>query len=272
MTRVYISGFKGFIGSNLKNIMEKNGYDCINEEVNLNEINKLKKYLPIDIIIHCAAIVGSVPCDSNKKLAFETNVLGTRNIAKFANDINSKFVYMSSVSIYEYKNKYNIIDETSKIKPNTLYGITKYLGEEVVKIIFEDNFLNIRLGFIYGNVKEDPHSVISGLIQNKKVPLVGKYYKDYLYIDDCINAILKLIQKNSTGIFNLGSGQSYSISNIVKIISSKNSVFEFDNKGDYYKNFIININKINNEINWEPKVNFFEKIKELKEEYDKFKR
>ncbi len=265
MRRVFISGSKGFIGSSLKDTLKNAGYYVIEENCNLSSINSIKEYNP-DVIIHCAAIVGSVVCDNNPGNAADSNIRGSWEIAKVAKELGSYFVNMSSIAIYDFDENFSIITEESKIKPHTWYGMTKYLSEKAIESVFDKNeFLNIRLGFIYGDPIKDPHSMISGIIKNTSVPLVGKYYKDYLYINDCVEAIICLIQNRKTGTYNVGSGEVISTEDI--LFSVGFSEFAFDDFGDYYGNFIVKTDKIYSEINWEPKTNNIKKIKELKYEF-----
>ena len=266
MKRIYISGSNGFIGSFLRDKFLNNGYEVIKENYRLEEIKNLRDY-SIDTIIHCAAKVSTNYCNANPNEASMTNVYGTWNIASRAKFLGAKFVYISTIAIYDYNQVINYITEDSKIKPHTWYGMTKYLGEKISESIFEDQFLNLRLGFIFGPPEKDKYSFISGLLNKREVPLVGNYFKDYLYIDDCIEAVHRLIDKDKKGIFNLGSGCNYSTKKILQELGF--SDFKFDNEKDYFKSFIVDSKKLQTEIEWIPQVNFWDKLKELKEEVEK---
>ena len=261
--RIYISGKNGFIGSNLFKKLSLNN-DVINEEFNLNEIYKIKQFLP-DIIIHCAARVGSTNCRNNLEDTINSNILGIYKIAAVSKEINSYFVYLSSIDVYNFSNTFNVIDEKSSICPQTIYGMSKLFGEEVCKEMIDD-LLIIRLGYIYGHPSNDPYSFISSIFNEKVVSLIGNYYKDYVYIDDCIEAICMLINLKVKGIVNIGSGEGHLIKEILDFVGI--SSFKFD-LNDYTKNFVIKTDYINQLTEWKPKINFWEKLDEFRKEYYK---
>ena len=256
--KVYISGKQGFIGSNLAKYMNSK-YEVISEEFLLRNIERVVNFKP-DVIIHCAARVGSMKCSRNYYDTYESNILGTCNIANIAKQLNAYFVFASSIDVYKFESLYNIIDETSKIGTHTLYGRTKLEGEYICKGLL-NNFLILRLGYIFGKADEDYNSLISLILQGKKVDFVGEYSKDYLYIDDCVSAIEKLISAKVNGIVNIGSGFSYSVKKILQKLDRDN--FEFSSL-DYTKNFTLPSKILRTRTDWEPKVNFWDKIEELK--------
>lgn len=261
---IYISGKHGFIGSGLNRLLKDKGYEVIQGEFDLKNIDKIDIYNPT-IVIHCAAMVGSVVCDKYSNDACSSNIFGTWKIAKVANDLGAYFVYMSSNAIYKYEqDTLNVISETSEIKPSTWYGMTKFLGEEICNAIFGIDFLTLRLGFIYGDADKDKNSLIAALIRGNTVPLVGKFSKDYMHIDDCYEMITRLIEKRAMGIFNIGSGRSYDVSDIISFMSYKS--FPFDNERDYFKSFIMDCSKANTVSGFIPQTSLWEKILLMKKE------
>jgi nucleoside-diphosphate-sugar epimerase len=265
--KIYISGSNGFIGSALKNKYLSMGHDVINGDFELNDIGALYCLSP-DAIIHCAAKVGSVNCQKDPKNAFETNVYGTWKIASVAKSLHAYFVFVSSIAVYDFERRDQStleITESTPIKPKTLYGLTKQFGEEISTLLSKDDGLIIRLGFMFGSPTNDPHSFISGIFRGSPPSMVGDYSKDYLHIDDCVDAIYSLSSKYHTGIYNIGSGQSYSITKISEYLKTKVSL---DPSGDYFKSFFVNINKITEQTGWKPKINFWKKLAELKEMHD----
>ena len=179
---IYISGKKGFIGSHLANQFRGQGHEVISEEFRLKDIESLLDIKP-EVIIHCAARVGSKSCEDDRDRAFEDNVEGTYRIVEVARKLKSYFIYVSSIAVYDFCKGRNYITENTPVKPFTWYGRTKYLGEIIAS---EIDPLILRLGFVYGLPEEDKHSLISSLMQGINIPLVGNYSKDYIYIDDCV--------------------------------------------------------------------------------------
>jgi len=254
MKTIYISGKNGFIESNLaKNLC--GDYNIIGEDFRLNNLSPLENLKP-DIIIHCAAKVGSDYCEENYKQAFEVNVVGTYNISEIARKLGAYFVYLSTIVVYKFNPKaFNMISEFSEVDPYTWYGYTKLMGESCCKL--NKQSLILRLGFIYGEPDQDKYSLVSALASGKSVSRVGSYKKDYLYIDDLVDAIHKLIDKNYLGMLNIGSGLSYSANKIGTIFGRKDFI---DLEGDYIGSFSITTEKIKNAIDWSPSTNFWNKI------------
>ena len=131
MTRVYISGKNGFIGSHLFDSM-KYSYELLEDEYSLDYIDKIRSFNP-EVIIHCAAKVGSVNCKNDFYGTINSNVLGTFKISQVAKDLNSYFIFLSSIDVYDFCTEHNCITEYSRVNPKTFYGASKFCGEKIVE-------------------------------------------------------------------------------------------------------------------------------------------
>ena len=148
---ILITGSNGRIGNILINYLKKNwirGLDSNNNNINplLNEFilcdlldDKLinQSLEGIDIVIHLAALMSWHPND--EQLLFKSNVLGTYNlIQKIRNFKISKFIFSSSGEVYPETNpQFLPITEDHPTLPTSTYGMTKLLGEVMIKNIFE---------------------------------------------------------------------------------------------------------------------------------------
>ena len=150
MTKILITGGAGFIGahltyklgSNKKNkimvvdmLLDKGGISYLNPKnkfikgniTNKNVLKKIEKWKP-DVIYHLAAQSGSEGAYDNPKEDLLTNAYGTYLLANIAKKIRcKKFIYTSTVAVYGSNEK--IINEKTKIQPDSIYGISKYTGE-----------------------------------------------------------------------------------------------------------------------------------------------
>ena len=123
--------------------------------------------------------------------------------------------------------KYEIpITESLRPMPNTLYGISKYctyLSAQKFSQLYGIDFIWLRPFWIYGPY-DDPlrmiPSVTFALLRGEKPALtLGKQRWDYLYVEDAVEAIWQAaITPEAQGIFNLGSGEAYTIRSIVECI------------------------------------------------------
>lgn len=245
-----ISGFTGFIGSNFFNLLRlkrfkkiylisrvpmnlpENFKNCevINVGKNYRNIKKFKKILnTIDIFYHFA--YQNDPSISKKKIY--CNLFNNLNpIKKILNNlkINSLFIFTSSAAVYGSSSIY--FTEADKINPLSSYDLNKIFCENYIKNYcarYRINYLIFRLSNIYGVQKKNTltkrgflFTFIKKISFNKNIKLNtnGKYLRDYLYIDDCINGLMKAISLRKFFLnktYNLVYGRSYSLKNIFYI-------------------------------------------------------
>ena len=113
-------------------------------------------------------------------------------------------------------------------------------------------------------------SVISRIFKNKNKILEiwgdGSEKRDFLYVDDLINAIFLIIkkQKNKFKLYNLSYGKSFSIKEIVKLIIQVSKLNKqpkyLKNKPTIKVNILVDNNKIKKELEWSNKINLKEGI------------
>ncbi|MDC3254272.1 NAD(P)-dependent oxidoreductase [Nitrosopumilus sp.] len=272
---ILITGTTGFIGKHLvKKIPNYNmAVDQNGKKIDLRIREEVLKIKRVDIVIHLA---GKIPSEKNysKNIFFEHNVLGTLNVLEYC--IKKKVKKIIFVSSYVYGNpEKNPINEKNKIKPHNTYTKSKVLSEELCKIYAEKYKIEIiilRPFNIFGNLQKD-NSLISNTIKsiknNSHITIINKNDKrDYLFIDDLINAIVKLIDyKCKFEIFNVGSGKSYSFENVVQLFEKKNKKKIKRKYKTFKKNSIpkiqADISKIKKEIKWIPRYTLEEGIEKI---------
>jgi len=272
---ILITGATGFIGKHLvKKIPNYNiAVDQNGKNIDLRIRKEVLKIRRSDIVIHLA---GKIPSEKNfsKNIFFEHNFLGTLNILEYC--IKKKVKKIIFVSSYVYGNpEKNPISEKHQIKPHNTYTKSKVLSEELCKIYAEKYKIEIiilRPFNIFGNLQKD-NSLISNIIKsiknNSHITIINKNNKrDYLFIDDLIDAIIKLIDyKCKFEIFNIGSGKSYSFENVVQLFEKENKKkikrkYKISKKNSIPK-IQADISKIKKEIKWNPKYTLVEGIEKI---------
>ena len=272
---ILITGATGFIGKHLvKKIPNYNiAVDQNGKNIDLRIRKEVLKIRRSDIVIHLA---GKIPSEKNfsKNIFFEHNFLGTLNILEYC--IKKKVKKIIFVSSYVYGNpEKNPISEKHQIKPHNTYTKSKVLCEELCKIYAEKYKIEIiilRPFNIFGNLQKD-NSLISNIIKsiknNSHITIINKNNKrDYLFIDDLIDAIIKLIDyKCKFEIFNIGSGKSYSFENVVQLFEKENKKkikrkYKISKKNSIPK-IQADISKIKKEIKWNPKYTLVEGIEKI---------
>ena len=218
---------------------------------------------------------------SNRKRTSESHYIGCKNLAEiFLKKAPTAFVQMGSSA--EYGNVQSPQKENAKCNPKSVYGQAKLLSSiYLINLFKKQKFPStiLRLYNTYGP-RQDLNRfipiVIAGCIKNKKFPCsMGNQLRDFLHIDDVVDAILKsLTSKNAKGqIINIGSGEPRIIKNIIEYIKkTSKGGYPLFGKVKLRKDEILkvypNINKAKNKINWRPKISF---KKGLKVTIDSFK-
>ena len=173
-------------------------------------------------------------------------------------------------------------DEDSKIHPSSVYGITKQVQEQLIMTVCPT--INIKpVAFRYQNVYgpgqslTNPYtgilSIFSTLIKNDKNITIfedGLESRDFVYIDDVVDAtILGIENPNAEGeIFNVGTGIPIDVLTVAKnLISNYNTKTEYKVTGNYrlgdIRHNYADITKIKSKLNFNPKFNFENGIKEF---------
>jgi len=239
---ILITGCYGFIGSNLLLSLSKNKrnnvigiYTKINKQRNhlIGNYNKLyelsmfdysglKKLITdhsIKLIIHTSWI--GVSGDFKNSLTQSKNLTVIKNLVSLYKTCNlKKIIFFGSQA--EYKRSKKVLSEGSAIMPVTQYGKSK---SESLRYIIKSkiNFLWLRLFDVYGPY-DNPNWLIPNIIHSYKNNKLFKLnypsrYWDFIFIDDLVKVIKKLIQKKSYGVFNLCSGNKIKLIDLAKIIN-----------------------------------------------------
>jgi UDP-glucose 4-epimerase len=240
---VLIIGGTGFIGKNLcKRLLAENhsvfviGKGAVNQsnvfDIKIADIDSIKKIIidnDIDHIIHLANTILPNSKFDNFMDSIDEIVKPTYELIEFCEEQEHiKFIFYSSGGTI-YGNTENT-KEDMRPEPTSYYGYSKQIIEEflMMKIRSGFNGLIVRPSNPYGpgqnpNGSQGIIAVLIGKVLNNEEfilysPLTAK--KDYIYIDDLVDATYQLMLKHS-GIYNIGSGQQNSIQRIFEIIEDK---------------------------------------------------
>lgn len=285
MKKIIVTGCCGFIGFSLskKLLGDKNiqiiGIDIINDyyDVNLkkqrlkllkenknfqfkkidiknyNLLEKIFKNKKIDIVYNLAAQAGVQYSIKNPKKYMDSNCVGFFNILELSR-VNSikKIFYASSSSVYGDSKKFPV-KENFDLNPKNFYGFSKKANEEMAAIYsryYNIKIIGLRFFTVFGPWGR-PDLVINKLIdsfyKNKIFYLnnFGKHMRDFTYIDDVINIIIKLSKSNKikqkNDIFNICGSKPISLIHLVKLFKrivgdSKITKRSFQ-KGDILKSY-----------------------------------
>ncbi len=213
MKKVLVTGANGLLGSK---IVEKGEdyevypthatHPLFSKSLKMNITNEnavkrvISKVRP-DIVIHTAAETNVDKCESNREYALKVNAEATKILAETCNQVNAKFVYVSTDYVFDgERGQYVEEDEPS---PVNHYGLTKLMGEKYVKDICE-RLLILRTSVLYGTHAQKSNFakwVVAALIKGKPFTIVDDHYNSPTLADNLAEVILEMINQEIVGLY-----------------------------------------------------------------------
>ena len=233
-------GGAGYVGGYLVDRLKKFGHDVtvydnlIYENHYLKNVpfifgdirdrNKLSTILPeFDTVIWFAAIVGDGACALDPYL---TQAINEDSVRWLVDNYKGKIIFTSTCSVYGINN--DLIDESAKPNPVSIYAETKLAAEEYIRENSTD-YLIFRLGTLYGlgdrfsRIRLD---LVVNILSKKaacgeKLKIFGgDQWRPLLHVRDVSTAIIYSLGTNISGLYNLSSG-NYRIREIGEAIQSE---------------------------------------------------
>lgn len=151
---ILVTGVNGQLGNDVVKELEKRKINYIGiKRENLDITDRKATYEYIlkikpECIIHCAAYTAVDKAEDEKEVCYNTNVIGTENIAKACKEINAKMIYISTDYVFDgHGDKPFEVDDIPN--PLSVYGKTKYEGELKIKENLYKYFI-IRVSWVFG--------------------------------------------------------------------------------------------------------------------------
>jgi len=239
----------------------------------------------IDIIYHCASTVDNFTVLNTPYQDVDINIKETIHLLELCKDMKKKPKILYLSTFFVYGNQYSInkkpLNEKSKTNPLSLYSATKLCTESILALysrLYDIPHTICRLTNIYGPQDLATHKkgVINYFIQKalygQKIQLYdgGNFIRDYLFIDDLIDALMLLEKRGKNETYLVGSGTSILLSDMIahihtitkstsEIISVPTPTFhKVVGVGD----FKADIGKLQS-LGWKPKINHIKGIKAI---------
>jgi nucleoside-diphosphate-sugar epimerase len=304
MKKILIIGGAGYIGSVLCRLILESGYevtiidnlkrgmkgigDILNQAkllkcdiTNDKEIKELSQYLDCDVIINLAAIVGDPECDKDKREATTTNCLGVMNLYNnFCKNKGVKYIQASTCSVYGISEE--ICHEENKLNPISLYADTKYLDESYL-LLKLPNVVILRFATAFGwspNMRYDltVNEFVKTLLDHERLEIYDQNtWRPYCHVKDIARAILKCIEKDVSGVYNVGDDRNNYTKKMIadEIAGCKSSIFpniSYINKGNDKRDYIVSFEKIKKELGFEAEYLIKDGIKEICGNYESIKK
>ena len=214
MAKVLVTGAKGMLGQDLCPILEDNGYDVVETDVDIMDITSLESIEKMfslekpDIVIHCAAYTNVDKAEEDIGTARLINATGTKNVAKACNKYNATMVYISTDYVFDggvsvkRTEPYKPLDKTA---PLNNYGLTKWEGEEAVRNNLEKYYI-CRTSWLYGHHGKNFVETMISLADKPELKVVDDQVGCPTWTVDLSDAIVKILETKPYGTYHTCGG------------------------------------------------------------------
>ncbi|HVP26314.1 MAG TPA: GDP-mannose 4,6-dehydratase [Candidatus Bathyarchaeia archaeon] len=315
VSKILITGGAGFIGShlcerciskgytvfcldnflngslgNIRSLLNNKNFKLVNGDV--RDANLLEKVISsgINTIIHLAAQIHVDRSIIEPKETYETNVLGTINLLELARRYDvEKFIYGSTSEVYGSA-EYVPMDEKHPLNPMHPYGASKLAADRMCFSYIQTygaNITIVRLFNTFGPRQKDTGyggaiSIFVKRILNDRPPIIygdGKQSRDYLYIEDAVNAYDLLLESKKfiREPVNFGTGKDVTIlfvaSKIIELFGKKGKIkpVHVAPRPGEVRRLIADNRKAKELLGWAPKYRFDEGLKKFLEWYRNYR-
>ena len=252
MARILITGGGGFIGSSIAGVLAARGDHVVafdvarsarldatlaahgNVEFIQGEITEWPQIMTVvqaskpDAVVHCAAIVGVTNSLASPIGTFRVNVEGSLNVFEAMRLFGvRRAINLSSEETYGPFEK-DLIDESHPNRPVKPYGISKYAVERLAGDYVSGyglEIIHVRTCWVYGPGLPRPRVpkiFVDAAVAGHKLHLPGggDFRVDHVYIDDCVDGIIRALDKaeHRHDVYHVATGAAPSLAEIVEII------------------------------------------------------
>ena len=290
--KALVTGGAGFIGSHLTEKLHQNNIEVLvvdnlltGKKENLlsldlentiygdvgseETLNIIKNFNP-DVCFHLAAQSSVVISVEDPLLDFEHNLLQPVQLIKTLLESDCKqFIFTSSGgTIFGEPEVIPTSEDDYAGEPASPYGLAKKKLNELIEVMLQNETMSysiLNLSNVYGP-RQDPHgeagvmSIFTGKLINNETPTIygdGKQTRDYVYVLDVVDALIKSSETDDNLFLNIGTGVETSVNELVSILSQKIS---WDGEPEYAPKregellrSVLNNERAMSQIGWEPK-------------------
>jgi len=223
--RIAVTGAEGFIGSWLVKELRSRGHDV--RPWAAPELRHHRPWVtaggrPLDVLVHCAAVVGRVAGDTDPCETASINAGLTALLARECAERGVRFVYVSSSEVYGPAVMW--ATETSPCYfcgdgqvgyfadhlPHNLYGLSKRWGEEAARLYAPDGLQILRLSMPYGpghhpgSGRAAMTNFLWNAITGKQITVHRGAARSWCWIGDTVRAIALVLEDGGQGAWNIG--------------------------------------------------------------------
>jgi UDP-glucose 4-epimerase len=224
-----------------------------------------------DLIFHLAAQMDVRRSVADPVYDGDVNILGTINLLEAARDAEARFVFASTGgAIYGEGHDRDLpFVESAPLRPDSPYGQSKLAGEgycTLYRRLYGVDTVSLRLGNVYGP-RQNPRgeagviAMFCGrLVRRQPVTVFGDgtQTRDYVYIDDVVNALVTAGGSGVEGAYNVGTGRQTSV---LDLVSSLSEIYAFSDRPEFVAERVgeilrtaISPAKVEADLGWRPAI------------------
>jgi len=276
--KTLITGANGYIGKSLIQFMTEQNIQIVpatRKDFDYTDIDSIRCFfnnMSITKVIHLASVMDN----QNTQGLFEINVLGLYNLLTVCceNKI-THFTFASGNNVYGTKKDlpYEELDICEPDAKN-LYGISKYVGELIIKEFCSNhkiNYANVRIADIYGPQQKHGNllkAIVGNAEEGKSLSLYGKGIRtrDYIYISDVVQGLMFISQNELQGEYNLATGVGTDVKHLLTLVNDildqKLKIENIDVENEDESNVVLNPSKLANS-GYSASINVTEGLKKI---------
>lgn len=241
MVKVHITGGKGFLGQNIRRLLNKK-YDLSLSDIDTVDVLQLDSLVDLfqrtkpDLIVHLAGLMGATASKKNLYEYFRVNSFGVLNLLEAISQCGiGKLVFFSSLTVHGFDNHGGPPKkESDPFNPQHPYATSKTISEYMIREYVRCHALQaviLRPTIVVGNMKGEANAVndfVRSSLNKKPIVLYGDggHKREWLSVDDLVDAVDKSVEflMESRGAvceeFIVSSGQPISMKELARKCST----------------------------------------------------
>ncbi|MBP3351996.1 MAG: dTDP-4-dehydrorhamnose reductase [Lachnospiraceae bacterium] len=204
--KVLVTGVKGQLGYDVVKELEKRGMEAVGvdiEEMDITDaasVDAVIKGAAPDAVIHCAAYTAVDAAEDNVEICRKVNADGPRNIAKVCKELDIKMIQISTDYVFEGLGE-RPWEPDDKANPQSVYGLTKYEGEQAVMENLDKYFI-VRIAWVFGvNGKNFVKTMLNLGKTRDKLTVVCDQFGSPTYTYDLARLLVDMVLTDKYGIY-----------------------------------------------------------------------
>lgn len=202
--RILVTGANGQLGREIKKQFGSQHELILTDIDSLditshNQVRELFTQVKPQAVIHCAAYTNVDGAEADYDGAFKVNVVGSQNLASQCLEHQARMVYVSTDYVFD-GNTDKAYCEFSMTNPQSVYGKTKLLGEEIVQKILARHYI-VRTAWLYGDGNNFVKTMLKLAQEKDSLQVVNDQIGSPTNTKDLANTIFRLLATDSYGTY-----------------------------------------------------------------------